>query len=64
MRVLRLSSVQPSKFQNNDLTCDTTSSVHVQSNAVLNNSQVVQHIDCVKRGLLRNLLGHNRDGGT
>jgi hypothetical protein len=62
--VLRLLSVQPSKFQNYGLTYDPTFSVHVQSNAVLNNSQFIQRIDFVRSGLLRYLLGPKRDGGT
>ena len=56
--------MQPSKFQDYDLNCDPTSSVHAQSNAVLNNSQVTHRIDFVRSGLLRDLLGPNRDGGT
>jgi len=59
-----LSSVQASKFEDYDLTCDSTSSVHVNSNAVLNNSQVIHRIDFVRSWLLRYLLGPNRDGGT
>lgn len=55
--------MQPSKFQDYNLTCDHTSSVHVQSNAVLNNSQVIQRIDFVRSGLLRYLLGPKRDEG-
>jgi hypothetical protein len=58
--------VQPSKFQDYDLTFDPIS-VHVpsvHSNAVLDNSQVIQRIDFVRSGLLRYLLGPNRDGGT
>jgi hypothetical protein len=56
--------VQPSKFQDCDLTCDPTSSVHVQSNAVLNNSQIIQRTDFVRSGLLRYLLGPKRNGET
>lgn len=56
--------MQASKFEVCDLTSDPTSSVHVQCNAVLNESQVIQRIDFVRSGLLRYLLGPNRDGGT
>ena len=55
--------MQPSKFQNYDLTCDPTCPVHVQSNAVFNNSQYIQRIDFVRSGLLWYLLGPKRDGG-
>jgi hypothetical protein len=55
--------VQASKFQDCELTFDTSSSVHAQSNAVLNNSQVIQRIHFVRSGLLRYLCGPNRDGG-
>ena len=62
--VLRLSSVQPGKFQGYELIFDPTFSVHVQSNAVFNKSQFIQRIDFVRSGLLWYLLVPNRVGGT